>query len=470
MNEPRQLDPNERLARNAVIYLIGNAVSKLLQILILPLITTLLTTAEYGYYDVIVTSINLVVPAVTFQITEVMFRGLFFGDDKEKSVVLSSAAAFIVGGVAALAAIMVTMVAANLNIQYPVFVFLNYISSICFTYQQKVVRSERHNAVVATAGVINTATLLAVQAFTLAVLGMKADGMLIANFVSYFVAAAYMERTTNLHKRLSLKAVNKAKMQSMLRLALPLVPNSACWYFVSAGNSYLITMLVSPAANGIYAIANAFSQLLSFVTGVFQMAWQESSIIELSNERRDAFYTSTFNAYMRLLLSAYITLLPLVRLLMPLLVAPVYQDGYIYVPVLLASAVFSAFSQFYGSAYLTFKKTSGALLTTLVAAAINVVVCIGFLGQIGLFAPAIGSAAAFCVQWVVRVRQMRSYFKVSIDIKTLAVLLGLALLAGICYYRATIAFQAIALAVGVIIVFLFNRDLFMKILGKLRSV
>lgn len=460
--------PNERLARNTVIYLIGNAGSKLLQMLFLPVITSILSTAEYGYYDLIVTSISLVTPVVTFQITEAMFRNLFYGSEDEKETVLSSVAAFLTGGVTCLSIVMAAMVWIHLPIQFPVLVFLNYFSNICFTYLQKVVRSEQHNSVVAAAGVINTATMLAVQGFTLVVLDMRADGMLVANFVSYFVASLYMEKTAKLRKRISFKKIDPRGLWSMFKLSLPLVPNSVCWYFVSAGNSYLITTLVSAAANGVYAIANGFSQMLTFVTGVFQMAWQESSIIECSSEKRDVFYSSTFNAYMKLLLSAYIVLLPFIKLVMPILVSVSFQDGYVYVPVLLASAVFSSFSQFYGSAYLTFKKTGGALFTTLVAAVINCGICIIFIGKLGLFAPALGSATAFAAQWLIRIWQMGDYFKVKIDVAALFALLLCSIISCACFYLCGTAVQTIVFIFGLAVAFLFNRNLIQKVFIRFR--
>ena len=467
-NDGAKPSANARLAKNTIIYLIGNAGSKLLQMLFLPIITALLSTAEYGYYDLIVASINLVTPVVTFQITEAMFRNLFYGTDDEKKNVLSSVAAFITGGVVCLAIVMVAMVWCELPIQYPVLVFLNYFSNICFTYLQKVVRSEQHNSVVATAGVINTAVMLAVQAFTLMVLGMRADGMLIANFVSYFVAALYMEKTAKLRKRISLRCIDTHQLWTMFKLALPLVPNSVCWYFVSAGNSYLITTLVSAAANGVYAIANGFSQMLTFVTGVFQMAWQESSIIESSSKERDAFYSATFNSYMKLLLSAYIVLLPFIRLVMPVLVSESFRDGYIYVPVLLASAVFAAFSQFYGSAYLTFKRTGGAFITTLVAAIVNCGICIALIGHIGLFAPAFGSAIAFAVQWLIRIRQMSDYFRVKINAKALSFLLLCAAISCLSFYLCGSVVQLIVFVCGLGVAVYANRSLVKKVLAKIR--
>ena len=61
---------SKRLAKGTIVYMIGNMMSKVLQMLILPIITVALKTSEYGYYDLIVTTINLVTPVITFQMID----------------------------------------------------------------------------------------------------------------------------------------------------------------------------------------------------------------------------------------------------------------------------------------------------------------------------------------------------------------------------------------------------------------
>ena len=94
-----------RLAKNTVIYMIGNLGSKILQVLILPLLTAVLLTEEYGYYDLIVTTINLITPIATLQLVEAMFRYLFGGSEEEKRVTISSVTAALVVGMTILAAV-----------------------------------------------------------------------------------------------------------------------------------------------------------------------------------------------------------------------------------------------------------------------------------------------------------------------------------------------------------------------------
>lgn len=459
-----------RLAKNALVYLVGNLSSKLLQVLILPVTTSFLLTEEYGYYNLIVTSINLVTPLVTFQLAEAMFRNLFYGTEKHKRAVLSSVAAFLVGGMTVLVLIVFALSTITTSVQFPVLVFLNYVSYVLFMCLQKVARSERKNFVVAVSGVLNTVVMLFVQLLCLVVFGMGADGMLIANFTSYFVACAFLEFKVRVIRCVSPRWFDWGELKGMLKLSAPLVPNSVCWWFVSTGNGYIVTFMLSAAANGIYAIASSFSQMLSFATSVFQMAWQESSIMESDREGRDRFYTRTFNAYMRLLLGAYLMLIPLIRLTMPFLVAEDYQEAYLYVPPLVAGAVFSAFSQFYGSSYLAFKKTGGAISTTLVAAIINVTVCVLGVGSVGLFAPACGSALAFAVQWIIRMRQMRDYFHVKVGLRAFVLLLVFCAASTATYYVLGPSGQLVSFLVGSVVALAFNRELVGTVLQKFRGV
>ena len=86
--------------------------------------------------------------------------------------------------------------------------------------------------------------------------------------------------------------------------------------------------------------------MLSMITSVFQMAWQESSIIESDKATRDEFYTKTFDSYMRFLLSGYVVLLPIIRLAMPFLVAEEYRIGYLYNPYCFSALFFRHFLSF----------------------------------------------------------------------------------------------------------------------------
>lgn len=458
-----------RLAKNTVIYMIGNLGSKILQVLILPLLTAVLLTEEYGYYDLIVTTINLITPIATLQLVEAMFRYLFGGSEEEKRVTISSVTAALVVGMTILAAVIALIQMFGIDLKYPFLIYLNYITNILFDYMQKIARCQQRNSLVAVSGVINTSVMLAVEAMALLVFKMRVDGMLLANCVSYFVAVLYLEYKLRIEEYLSIAAVNVKRVKELLKYSLPLVPNSVCWWVVSACDRYVISFFLSISANGIYSIAGKFSQMLSMITSVFQMAWQESSIIESDKATRDEFYTKTFDSYMRFLLSGYVVLLPIIRLAMPFLVAEEYRIGYLYNPLLLLGAVFSTFSQFYGSAYLAFKKTGGALSTTIIAAIINVTVGACLISKIGLYAPALGTTCAFLAQWLLRANQMKDYFRVKINTKVLSFMAPTMIVYYALYYKDSVVLHLTMLLVASIVFCTVNREMIRKILATVKK-
>ena len=458
-----------RLAKNTVIYMIGNLGSKILQVLILPLLTAVLLTEEYGYYDLIVTTINLITPIATLQLVEAMFRYLFGGSEEEKRVTISSVTAALVVGMTILAAVIALIQMFGIDLKYPFLIYLNYITNILFDYMQKIARCQQRNSLVAVSGVINTSVMLAVEAMALLVFKMRVDGMLLANCVSYFVAVLYLEYKLRIEEYLSIAAVNVKRVKELLKYSLPLVPNSVCWWVVSSCDRYVISFFLSISANGIYSIAGKFSQMLSMITSVFQMAWQESSIIESDKATRDEFYTKTFDSYMRFLLSGYVVLLPIIRLAMPFLVAEEYRIGYLYNPLLLLGAVFSAFSQFYGSAYLAFKKTGGALSTTIIAAIINVTVGACLISKIGLYAPALGTTCAFLAQWLLRANQMKDYFRVKINTKVLSFMAPTMIVYYALYYKDSVVLHLTMLLVASIVFCTVNREMIRKILATVKK-
>lgn len=459
---------DKRLVKGTIVYMIGNLSSKVLQMLILPIITASLETSQYGYYDLIVTTISLVTPIITLQIIEGMFRFMFNSSKEEQKKTVSTVTTFLICGVTVLAGVIALLHFIMPAVKYPILIFLNYTSNIVFSYMQKLARCQQKNRQFAVSGVVNTIVMLSFQALTLLVFHMGVDGMLLANAISYIAASFYLSFFLNVKQWLDINSIDKGKFKELLKFSLPLVPNSMGWWIVASSDRYVITCFMGASMNGIYSIASKFSQLLTFITTVFQLAWQESAIMEVDNDDRNRFYTRTFNTYMKLLLGGYLIVLPFIKIIIPILLAENYRVGWLYIPVLLIGAVFSAFSQFYGSAYLVFKKTGGAFNTTIVAAFVNLTIGVGLIKWIGLFAPALGTAASFGVQWVIRAYQMKDYFRVKIDFKALSLLLLFCTIITCMYYIDNTLFQCVSMALGIVVFFYINKETISAIMKKIK--
>src|SRR5690554_5968525 len=62
------------LIKNIGLLTISNFGGKILTFLLVPLYTSVLSTAEYGSYDIVITTINLLLPILTINISESVMR------------------------------------------------------------------------------------------------------------------------------------------------------------------------------------------------------------------------------------------------------------------------------------------------------------------------------------------------------------------------------------------------------------
>ena len=89
------------LIKNTIIITIGTVCTKLITFLLLPLYTHILSASEYGMVDLFNTIISFLLPIVSLQIEQAVFRNLLEVRDKaeQQKVIISTSLLFIIGSV-----------------------------------------------------------------------------------------------------------------------------------------------------------------------------------------------------------------------------------------------------------------------------------------------------------------------------------------------------------------------------------
>ena len=392
--------------------MIANYLGKILQVLILPIITTYFTIEEYGYYDLIVSSISLIYPIITLQIAEGAFRFIFDADENSIKETISTSFFMLLISILLLFLLieLLKFFIPDFTNSYSIYFFIVLYS--INSYIQKIARGFGFSKVFAFSGLITVFITLFFQLFVIYFTNLRVAGLFSALAISYLCSIIYIIISIRYWKYLSFKYIKRTILKHLVAYSLPLVPNSICWYLVSTGNRYLVVICLGVAANGVFAIANKFALLIASACGVFQLAWQESVIKENDSQDKTRFFSEVYVNYKRILLSIVALSLPCIKICMPILVSDDFYEAWVYIPILLYSSVFMALASFYGAGYLSSKKTSGALWTTLYAAIINILVTILLIHSFGLFAPCIGTMLAYIVLLYIRKKQMKSYFSI----------------------------------------------------------
>lgn len=392
--------------------MICNYLGKLLQVILLPIITAYFTVEEYGYYDLIISSISLVYPLITIQIAEGAFRYIYDSEDTSSlRKTITSSFLLLIGSCFILC---VFLFGYNAFADNPIHSLAGVYTFIVLysvnTYFQKIARGFGKNKSFAYSGVMTVLVTLLLQLVVIYFTGFRVDGLFYAIALANLVSIIYLFVSLKIISFIQIKSFSRSSLRKMASYSLPLVPNSICWYMVSTGNRYIVAVYIGLAANGIFAISNKFAMIIASACSVFQLAWQECAIKESNNQNSVRFFSNVYVLYKRVLLCLVAFFLPLIKLFIPVLVDKSFFEAWKYVPLLLYGSCVMALASFYGAGYLSSKKTRGAFFTTLYASIINVVITFSFIGFIGLYAPCFGSLIAYIVLLFLRKKQMKSYF------------------------------------------------------------
>ena len=92
------MDRGKELAKNTVIIAVGKISTQFISFFLLPLYTAMLSTDEYGTVDVFNTCVALLLPVMTLQIEQGVFRYMVDvrGEKDRQQELISSALGFII--------------------------------------------------------------------------------------------------------------------------------------------------------------------------------------------------------------------------------------------------------------------------------------------------------------------------------------------------------------------------------------
>jgi len=413
----------KKLLQNTLLFSVGNAGAKLMMLVIVPLYTYYVSVEQMGQYDLIHIYANLFSPIACVALHEGLYRWLLDGNSIKENVLKS-------GVIYALVAIVIfdaLVIAVWKIVEFPFLIeFILMVDSSClYTISQFVTRGLCNYKIYAVQGIVYSVLLIIATVVLVICIGLQARGLMLSVVIAAFGTSVFLISVQKLWGNYIVKGhIDKTLSKDLVKYSLPIVPNTVAWWMVSSSNRAIINWGIGVAANGIFAIAMKFPSLVAMLTTFFYQAWQEQAITEYDSKERDIYYSKIFNLYMKLLLSGIIVLLPVTKIIVIHFMDPSYEDAYKYVGILYIASVLNAFAAFYGTGYLSTKKTAGAFSTTIYGAITNVIVTFVLIKYIGLYAAALGNMLGNGAIWIARMIQTKKYFHIEIKKIQMILLLG----------------------------------------------
>jgi O-antigen/teichoic acid export membrane protein len=431
---------------------------------LLPFYTYYLSTNDYGYFDLITTTVMLLTPIITFEIYDGLYRYLLDSKSSDESSNVISNSFFITIRNLLIFNIIYFVFVQFKMFRYEYLILLQIDLSILSGLWSQTARGLRKNVEYSVSGILATIIILTSNILFISVMNLRVGSLIISNILSFIVIIIYLELKLKIHKYLKLKLSNKIIKKQLIVFSLPLIPNLISWWFMNVSDRYFLAFYKGIEANGIYAIANKFPSLLIMLNSIFCLAWQESAITEYNSKDRNEFYTKMFNVLMSIEFTSVIILLAFTKFIMEFMVNSKFSSAWIYVPFLYVGTIFNLFSSFYGTGYLSSKHTIGAFYTSVIGGVINIIINITLIPIIGIQGASVSTMIAFLVMWLVRLFQTRKYFKIVIDLKKLILLSSFSVLFIIFYYINSNILEIIMMILSIIIFVIFNKNLIDKVI------
>ena len=458
-----------KLVKNTFIIGIGTFLPKLASFITLPVLTGCLTKAEYGTYDLITVLVSFLLPAATLQIQAAAFRFLIEvrHDEKQIKAVVSNILCFI-GPTSFVALIILFFVLSNQTITVRIFICLYFLVDIVVNTARQVCRGIDKNMDYSISAVISA---LGKMIFTIVcVYCLKAGllGTVISLFSASLISLVYLCIRARLYRYIDIKSINRPLLKEMLKYSWPMVPNSMSAWVMRVSDRIVVTAVMGVSANAVYAVANKIPTLLNLAQSTFTMAWQENASIVSKDEDASEYYSSMFRIMFDLMAGFFGLLISVTPLLFKLLIRGDYNEAYIHIPILFVAMFFFSMSTFLGGIYVAYMKSKSVGVTTALAAILNLIVDIGTIKWIGLYAASGSTLVSYMFLFFFRIIDVQKIVRVKYNKEHLCIVIVFMMVQSfICFLNKPIlnVFNAIF---GITMFLILNKGIVKKSIQKTR--
>lgn len=458
------MNQKKELIKNTIIISIGKFSTKIVSFLLLPLYTAILLPAETGQVDLLNRISIFLIPLITLQMDEAMFRFLIDAkNDNDKTSVFSRTVLFSIGSVI-IWSIIIFIVGTLLNYQYTLWLILYCFGSVVYTLASAFSRGEGKFKLYSFLAFMDSAFRIVLNVLFIAVIRMGLTGMFLAYIISSIVTGLIGLICLKAHKYIRFEK-DIRKLKEMIKYSLPLVPNSISWSLISLTDSLMITNFLGHDYNGIYSTSNNFPTIMNTCYGFFNTSWRESASKMVDKEDRNEFYSSVYLSLRRFLFGVSIMIICLLPFVFNILVNSKYSESYIYIPLMVISVYYSNLSSFSSGIFSAYKDTKILAPTTVFAAIVNILINFLLINKIGLFAPILGTFTAYFIINIYRNYYLKKYIVLPKDEFMPINLFILAILCYIYYSNNTILY-ILGLLIGLGYSYWINKDFIKKIFRK----
>lgn len=451
-----------RFLETAFVFLTGNMLSKLISFFLLPLYTSQIAPEQYGTYDLVMSFINLVAPIAFLQIWDGMFRFAFdYRENEDKQAVVSNAWCVMFFGIAAYA-----LIFCGLNLFFG-FEYFGYILLYGFAYALHyiytyVARVFLKNKLFVISGLVNTLCTALLNVLLIVGFGWDIKAIYVAATVGTLLQMILIEWNVGVIRHFRPAKTDKNMIKAMIKFSVPLCIATISYWLLSGFTKVAITENLGAAENGMYAVANRFASMITLVVSVVQFAWNESAYMMADDRNRTASYRVCIELMMKAVCFGTAILCLLIKVIFPWFVDEQYGAAVWLIPSTLVGVGANALAGFYGTLFMTEKKTGFILVSTLIAAGVNVALTGIAARKFGIMGAVTVLAISFVLLMLLRLIKLCKTHGITLKAGQMILLAAVVLASVAVFYLVESTLIIIAVCLTFAVVFLLSISDFLR--------
>lgn len=446
------------LFKNTIIITIGKISTQMISFFLLPLYTAILSTEEFGVVDLLNTLVSLMLPIVTFQIEQAVFRHLIDTRENEKQTkkIISTTLLTIVIQCLVYLAIFI-IVSGFIENEYKFFLATNVIACIFSSIMLQIARGLGNNKSYAVGSFITAITTIIFNVLFLVVFKLGAYGMLMASFIANIICMVYILLKDKIYKYIEFKGFEKTLLKELWKYSIPLIPNALSWWIFNASDRIIVTAVLGVSANGILAAAHKFPSVYITIYNIFNMSWTESASMYVNDKDSNEFFTKIVNVMLNIFSAICFCIITAMPFVFPIMINSAYQEAYNQIPILMLGSLANVGIGLISVIYIANKNTKDVAKTSVISAIINISINLILIKFIGLYAASVSTFIAYLSMLIYRIIDVKKYVKLIIDKKLVLKIILMSILVSLSYYINDTRINIITFVITIIYAIMANK-------------
>ena len=454
---------------NFLVYGLGGIISKLIPLIMVPIVTRLMPNTEYyGISDLSNTVVQFGSAIAVIGMYDAMYRMFFEKEDEEyKKNICSTALLFTM--ITSLIVFAIMLIARKFIAQYffgnSKYAYVVYLSAMA------VLVSATNSIISAPTRMQNkrkiflvTNTVSPLLSYSISIPMLLAGHYVIALPLAAVVSGVTMEITFGIlnHGWFNFIRFDKKLLRQLLIIAIPLFPNFLIYWLFNSCDKVMITNILGIGAAGIYSVGSKLGHCSQLIYTAFAGGWQYFAFSTMKDDNQVKSNSMIFEYLGVISFVATAFICAWSYLIFNVLFTEKYLTGYVVAPYLFLAPLLQMLFQVACNQFLVIKKTWPNMLILSSGVVINILINYFLIPVLGIEGAAIATLLGYVVSDVICVAVLCKMKLIVINFKFVlaTIIMMIYIVAWRFMFSNKILIGTIsAIVVSIIMIFLYREDL-----------